>query len=113
MSGPYTPRDLEWHDHATAAAAAAWMNEPRDTEAYRRMVEAVLRRRAFLQPRLDEAGVDDPEVLDELGLDQGPQQLGNALDDVMALIRTRSGTVEPESGAVETGTSALGDPPHE
>jgi len=66
-----------------------------------------------LQPRLDEAGVDDPEVLDELGVDQGPQQLGNALDDVMALIRTRSLKVEPESGAVETGTSALGDPPHE
>ena len=113
MSGPYTPRDLEWHDHATAAAAAAWMNEPRDTEAYRRLVEAVLRRRAFLQPRLDEAGVDDPEVLDELGLDQGPHQLSNALDDVMALIRTRSLTVKPESGSVETGSAALDEPPRE
>jgi len=110
MSGPYTPRDLEWHDHATAAAAAAWMNEPRDTEAYRRLVEAVLRRRAFLQPMLDEAGVDDPEVLDELGVDQGPQQLGNALDDVMALIRKRSSTSTVGSGAASSATARLGDP---
>ena len=50
--GPYTPRDLEWHDHQVAAAAAAWLHEPRDTEAYRRMVNAVLRRQAFLQPTL-------------------------------------------------------------
>ena len=31
MPPPYTPRDLEWHDHAVAAAATAWLNEPRDT----------------------------------------------------------------------------------
>ncbi len=110
MSGPYTPRDLEWHDHATAAAAAAWMNEPRDTEAYRRLVEAVLRRRAFLQPTLDEAGVDDPEVLDELGVDQGPQQLGNALDDVMALIRKRSSASTAGSVAASSAAAPLGDP---
>ena len=40
---PYSPRDLEWHDHAVAAAAAAWIHEPRDTEVYRRLVEAALR----------------------------------------------------------------------
>ena len=66
-SSPRTERKLmsavhepSWHDRAVAAAADAWLSEPRDTVAYQRLVDAVLRRRAWLQPTLDEApGVDD------------------------------------------------------
>ena len=82
---PYTPRDPEWHDHTVAAAANAWLNEPRDTEAYRRLIEAVLRRRAFLEPTLDEVP-EDPcrdEVLDEIGADRAPQRLRDNLVEVM------------------------------
>ena len=52
---PYTPRDLEWHDHAVAAAAAAWIHEPRDTEVYRRLVEARQERAVFLKGWLNRA----------------------------------------------------------
>lgn len=85
--GPYTPRDLEWHDHQVAAAAAAWLHEPRDTEAYRRMVNALLRRQAFLQPTLTEPRTEDPEVLDELHAERPPQRLSGALDDVLTRLR--------------------------
>lgn len=101
---PYTPRELEWHDHAVAAAAAAWLHEPRDTEAYRRLVEAVLRRRAFLQPTLDEVGDDGPEVLDEMNADHAPQRLGNALDDVMATLRRSAVRQQPQNPDSSTTT---------
>ena len=106
---PYTPRDLEWHDHAVGAAAAAWIHEPRDTEVYRRLVEAVLRRRSFLQPTLDEAGDDGPELLDEMSPDQVPQRLGNALDDVMARLRraaSQPSHKDAEPAAVDDPTPA-------
>ncbi len=99
--GPYTPRDLEWHDHQVAAAAAAWLHEPRDTEAYRRMVNAVLRRQAFLQPTLTEPRTEDPEVLDQLHADRPPQRLSSALDDVLTLLRATS----------DTGPSAVHEQP--
>lgn len=87
MPPPYTPRDLEWHDHAVAAAATAWLNEPRDTEAYRRLVEAVIHRRAFLNPPLDPTPeTTEAELLDDL-------------DAVMAAIRRPAPTTEPPSAA--------------
>ena len=99
--GPYTARDLEWHDHQVAAAAAAWLHEPRDTEAYRRMVNAVLRRQAFLQPTLTEPRAEDPEVLDELHAERPPQRLSSALDDVLTRLRATS----------DTGPSAVHEQP--
>ena len=100
MPPPYTPRDLEWHDHAVAAAATEWLNEPRDTEAYRRLVEAVIHRRAFLNPPLDPTPeTTEAELLDDLGADRSPQRLGNALDAVMAAIRRPAPTTEPPSAA--------------
>ena len=106
MSAVHEP---SWHDRAVAAAADAWLSEPRDTVAYQRLVDAVLRRRAWLQPTLDEApGVDDvpmaateprhddgPELLDELGADRAPVRLGDDLPaDPRALVaQLRAGLV--------------------
>jgi len=106
MSAVHEP---SWHDRAVAAAADAWLSEPRDTVAYQRLVDAVLRRRAWLQPTLDEApDVDDvpmaatgprhdegSELLDELGADRAPVRLGDDLPaDPRALVaQLRAGLV--------------------
>lgn len=70
-------------DRAVAAAADAWLSEPRDTVAYQRLVQAVLDRRAWLQPALDEGEAgespDQPELLDELGADAPPAAVGDLL----------------------------------
>lgn len=42
------------------------------------MVNAVLRRQAFLQPTLTEPRAEDPEVLDELHAERPPQRLSSA-----------------------------------
>jgi len=56
-------------DHDVAEAADAWLNDPRDTVAYARLVAAVLRRRAYLQPTLDDPpGEDDRGELPALGV---------------------------------------------
>jgi hypothetical protein len=53
-----------------ADAADAWMRDPRDAQIYGRLVDAVLARRAYLQPVLDlsadEPGPQRSEVLDGL-----------------------------------------------
>ncbi len=106
--GPYTPRDLEWHDHQVAAAAAAWLHEPRDTEAYRRTVNAVLRRQAFLQPTLTEPRTEDPEVLDELHAERPPQRLSSALDDVLTMLRATA-DAGPSAGQEQPPTAPESD----
>ena len=76
---------------------------------YRRLVEAVLRRRSFLQPTLDEAGDNGPELLDEMSPDQVPERLGNALDDVMARLRraaSQPSHKDAEPAAVDDPTPA-------
>lgn len=101
-------REPHWHDRAVAAAADARLSEPRDTVAYQRLVDAVLRRRAWLPPTLDEVDVDDvrspqrspaqddgPELLDDLGVDRPPVRLGeDLLTDPRALVeQLRAGLV--------------------
>jgi len=55
-------REPHWRDRTVANAADACLSEPRDTQAYQRLVDAIARRRAWLQPRLDETppAVEDP-----------------------------------------------------
>jgi len=62
-------------DHAVAEAADAWLTDPRDHEAYRRLVVAVLTRRANYQPPLDldEDPPEQPELGDDLA-DRHPVQ---------------------------------------
>lgn len=83
-------------DHAVAEAADAWLNDPRDHEAYRRLVAAVLTRRANYQPTLtlDERSAEQPELDDDLA-DRSPvapisETLGSA-DPHTALRRLRGG----------------------
>lgn len=78
-----------WHDRAVANAADAWLSEPRDVLAYQRLVEAILRRRAWLHPTLGFAAANPPgdlvdagpELLDALGADRPPVPLAEALTD--------------------------------
>lgn len=68
-------------DHAVAEAADAWLNDPRDHEAYRRLVAAVLTRRANYQPPLGlgDDPPEQPELADELA-DRSPvASIGEAL----------------------------------
>ena len=73
-----TGRDTRWHDHEVATAAAAWLAEPRNVDAYRRMVEAIERRAAWLQPELPADST--PEVFDELGADRPPERLADVIE---------------------------------
>lgn len=83
-------------DHAVAEAADAWLNDPRDHEAYRRLVAAVLTRRANHQPplHLGEEPPEQPELDDDLA-DRAPVALlGETLDvgdPKAALERLRQG----------------------
>lgn len=59
---PRDPTQPGWHDRAVANAADAWLNEPRDVNAYQRLVDAIVRRRAWLHPTLGFAAPNDPEA---------------------------------------------------
>lgn len=69
-------------DHAVAEAADAWLNDPRDHEAYRRLVAAVLTRRANYQPPLDldEAPPEQPELDDDLADRHPVAPIGGTFD---------------------------------
>lgn|SRR5690606_1983629 len=88
-------------DHAVAEAADAWLNDPRDHEAYRRLVGAVLTRRANYQPSLDlDAELPEQPELDDNLADRSPVTvLADALegdDPKAALDRLRKGA--PRAG---------------
>lgn len=97
-----TPPDPHWHDRSVANAADAWLSEPRDTQAYQRLVEALLRRRSWLHPYLgDQVTVEapappvadeGPEVLDDLGADSPPVAIGDHLPNVLDDLTGRSRT---------------------
>lgn len=91
-------------DHRVAAAADAWLADPRDTGVYGRLVAAIEDRRAYLNPALDEdpreiepvaalpAAEQDDEVLDELADTEAPiRPLGEVLrgDPAAVLARLR------------------------
>lgn len=76
-----------WHDRAVANAADAWLNDPQDYEAYRRLVDSIRRRRSWLAPTLGFAAPNPmdppppgpPELTDALGEDRPPVRLGDVL----------------------------------
>jgi hypothetical protein len=57
-------RKPHWHHRTVTNAADTSLSEPRDTQAYQRLVDAIARRRPWLQPRLDETppAVEDPAL---------------------------------------------------
>lgn len=90
MSSPGSPTDSPgWHDRAVANAADAWLNDPHDYEAYRRLVDSIRRRRNWLAPTLGFAAPNEmdpppagpPELTDALGEDRPPVQLREALHE--------------------------------
>lgn len=91
MKPPEPPTDRPgWHDRAVANAADAWFNDPHDYEAYRRLVEALRRRRDWLAPTLGFAAPNEmdtppagpPELTDALGEDHPPVRLGEVLREL-------------------------------
>lgn len=91
MSSTQRTDEPGWHDRAVANAADAWLHDPRDHEAYRRLVDAILRRRAWLHPTLglaapnpmDPPASGDPELTDELADERPPVQLGDAVREAL------------------------------
>lgn len=88
MSPPEPSTDRPgWHDRAVANAADAWLNDPHDHEIYRRLVDAVRRRRDWLAPTLGFAAPNEmdpppagpPELTDALGEERPPVRLGDLL----------------------------------
>jgi hypothetical protein len=51
-----------------AAAADAWLSDPQDVQVYGRLVRAILERRAYLNPTLDEQPYQ-PTIVPEAGED--------------------------------------------
>ena len=89
-------------DRRVAAAADAWLTDPRDTGVYGRLVAAIEARRAYLNPPLDEdprevepvaappAVEQDEEVLDELADTVTPiQSVGELLRGDPAAVMAR------------------------
>lgn len=87
MAEDSTAPEPGWHDRAVANAADAWLNDPHDSEVYRRLVDAVRRRRAWLYPTLGIAAPNPidppqpgpPELTDALGEDRPPVRLDESL----------------------------------
>lgn len=89
-------RKPHWHHRTVTNAADTSLSEPRDTQAYQRLVDAIARRRPWLQPRLDETSpaVEDPapplvdegaEIRDDLGADHPLVAIGAHLPAVREL----------------------------
>jgi len=94
-------------DRRVAAAADAWLIDPRDVGVYGRLVAAIEARRAYLNPPLGEeprevepvvappSAEQDDEVFDELAAgERAVQSIGEALQgnpaDVLARLRRHS-----------------------
>ena len=73
-------RHAAWLDRRVAEAANAWLIDPQDAAVYGRLVAAILRRRAYLEPELEPATDDQPvDDHDELpGIEAG-MRLGDVL----------------------------------
>lgn len=99
MSPPEPSTDRPgWHDRAVANAADAWLNDPHDHEVYRRLVDAVRRRRDWLAPTLGFAAPNEmdppptgpPELTDALGEERPPMRLGDSFSDHLPTPGSRS-----------------------
>lgn len=77
-------------DHDVAEAADAWINDPRDTQAYSRLVQAVLTRRRYVHPTLDDPAIATTPP-DDTPLTGQPEPVGDSLrtDPRAALARLR------------------------
>ncbi len=79
-----------------AAAAEAWLNDPRDSAVYGRLVAAVQSRRLHLSPAAEpiEGCADGPEDVDlgDLSGRRAPRPIGASLgEDPVATVRRLSG----------------------
>ena len=69
-----------------ATAATAWLRPATDGAAFDRLVAAVAAWDDYCIPRLTEPAAE--ELLDQLGENPAPVSLGEAVEDVTALLRT-------------------------
>ena len=65
-------------DRRVAAAADAWLADPRDTGIYGRLVAAIEARRAYLNPPLDE----DPHEVESVAAPPATEQEDEVLDEL-------------------------------
>lgn len=109
-----------------ANAAAAWLNDPRDHEAYRRLVAATLRWRDYTQPMLEgteTAGRRDLALLREqpddavpVATGRQPSAVGDVLGDIAAdpravLAKLAGRPASLASTPPEDGTATVEDSP--
>lgn len=89
--------ELRRLDRAVAEAADAWLNDPRDYQAYRYLVTAVLARREGIQPALSDALASQDEVFDAAADERPARPIADDLhgDPAAVLEHLRGGTNDP------------------
>lgn len=93
MDEPSGADELRRLDCAVSEAADAWLNDPRDFQAYRYLVVAVLARREGIQPSLSAAAsAGQDEVFDAVADEHPARPIGEGLrGDVSAVLKQLRG----------------------